>query len=57
VDADSAIKLIHLMLEGLFSRYTPQLRQMSPEEALRLVENIESECRGYFELIKYGIYR
>ena len=57
VDPDTAVKLIHLMLEGLLSRYTPQLRQLSPEEGLRLVEKIEIECREYFELIKQGIYR
>lgn len=57
VDADTAVRLIHLMLEGLFSRYSPQLRQLSPEEGLRLVENIEIECRKYFELIREGIYR
>ena len=57
VDPDTAVRLIHLMLEGLLSRYTPQLRQLSPEEGLRLVEEIEIECRKYFELIKQGIYR
>jgi len=57
VDPDTAVRLIHLMLEGLFSRYNPQLRQLSPEDGLRLVENIEIECRKYFELIKQGIYQ
>ena len=37
VDPDTAVRLIHLMLEGLLSRYTPQLRQLSPEDGLRLV--------------------
>ena len=57
VDLDSALKMIHLMLEGLLNRYSPQFRQLTPEGGLELVKEIEKECRAYFELIKKGIYQ
>lgn len=57
VDPSAAVNLVHLMLEGLFNRLTPRLKRISPEEGLRLVGEIEEECRGYFELIKKGIYK
>ena len=49
--------MIHLMLEGLLNRYSPQFRQLTPEGGLELVKEIEKECRAYFELIKKGIYQ
>ena len=57
VDPSVAVNFVHLMLEGLFNRLTPRLKQISPEEGLKMVEEIEQECRGYFELIKNGIYK
>jgi AcrR family transcriptional regulator len=57
VDPSTAVNLVHLMLEGLFNRLTPRLKQISPEEGIKLVGEIEQECRGYFELIKNGIYK
>lgn len=57
IDLDVVLKMIHLMLEGLLNRYTPQLNQMHPEEGLHLVDAIETECRQYFDLIMQGIYK
>lgn len=53
----AAINLIHLMLEGLLNRLTPRLKQVTPEDGLKMMGDIEEECRGYFELIKKGIYK
>jgi len=57
VHPSAAVNLIHLMLERLLNRFTPRLKQVAPEEGLSLVGEFEEECRGYFELIKKGIYK
>lgn len=57
VDADAALKMIYLMLEGLLNRITPQLKLMSPDEGLQMVEKFEEECRQYFNFVRQGIYR
>lgn len=56
VSVEQAIALIQLTLDGLLNKYLDELKEMSPEEALALVERITEECRGYFELIQRGIY-
>jgi len=56
VDLDTALTLVHLMLEGLLNRYSPRLKQLTPEDGLKLVDDMEIECRKYFDLIKRGIY-
>lgn len=53
---DKAIELVVLVLEGIYNRYAPLLRQISPEEALELVEQITEETRGHFDLLKKGVY-
>jgi TetR/AcrR family transcriptional regulator len=57
VDVKMAIRMIHVLLEGVFSRYTPQLRRADPNQLQKLIEEISDECRQYFELIRKGIYR
>lgn len=57
VQVDEAVELVNLVLEGLYNRYAPALRQVSAKEALRLVEQITEETRGYFELLKTGLYK
>jgi TetR/AcrR family transcriptional regulator len=57
VDVESAVKMVHLLLEGILNRYTPLLSQIEPDEGLKMVEQFEVECLEYFEMIKKGIYR
>lgn len=56
VDVEQAIALINLVLEGLFSRHLSVLQDMPPEETLAWVESLDEEVRGYFELLKRGLY-
>jgi AcrR family transcriptional regulator len=57
IDVELAVKMIHLMLEGLLNRYTPAFINLSPEQGLALIKEIEEECLNYFEMIRFGIYR
>lgn len=57
VEVEEAIELVSLVLEGVYNRYAPALRQVSPEEALLLVEKLSAETRQYFELLKRGLYK
>lgn len=57
VDVEAAIELVYLVIEGIFNRYQPALRQASPETSLELVERITAETRSYFELLKKGLYK
>jgi TetR/AcrR family transcriptional regulator len=57
VQVEKAIALVDLVLEGVFSRYSPQFRQCGPEDALALVEELSWEAREYFELLKHGLYQ
>ena len=57
VDIEKAVELTNLLLEGVFSRYAPLLRQSQPEGALLLVEQLTGQVREYFELLKFGLYK
>jgi len=57
VDIEQAIDLTNLVLEGIFSRYAGQLSQGTPEQALAFVEQLTTQVRSYFELLKSGFYR
>jgi TetR/AcrR family transcriptional regulator len=56
IAVNKAIELVELVLEGIYNHYAPQLRKISAEEALDLVEEITEETRLHFELLKKGIY-
>ena len=57
VDVQQAVEMVHVLLEGIFTRYTPCLREAGAGELNDLVEEISAECRRYFEMIQEGIYR
>lgn len=57
VDVEAAVRMIHLMLDGLLNRYSAQFKSMTPQQALAMVDEISAECRGYFHMIRTGIYR
>jgi len=57
VDIEQARELINLVLEGILSRYTGLLKVIKPAEGLELVEKLTDECRGYFEILKRGMYK
>lgn len=57
VEVGQAVELVYLTLEGIYNRHAPALRKASPREALDLVERITEETRGYFELLKKGVYK
>jgi TetR/AcrR family transcriptional regulator len=56
VDVGQAVDLVHVLLEGIFARYTTRLREADAEELNGLVEEISAECRRYFEMVQEGIY-
>jgi TetR/AcrR family transcriptional regulator len=56
VEVDKAIELVSLVLEGIYSRYAPAFKRVSPDEALALVEQIGVEINQYFEILKSGLY-
>jgi len=57
VDVNQAYQLIHLVAEGVFNRYLPELSRVDAADSLRLVDRIITEVKGYFELLKVGLYR
>ena len=57
INIEMAIDLTNLVLEGIFSRYAQQLSQGTPEQALAFVEQLTTQVRSYFELLKSGFYR
>jgi TetR/AcrR family transcriptional regulator len=57
IDVEKAIQLVNLVLEGIFNRYLPALKTMTPADSLRLVEEIGVEVQTYFEMLKKGIYK
>ena len=57
IDIEQAIELVYLVLEGILSRYTGLLKKIQPAEGLELVEKLTGECRGYFDILKQGMYK
>lgn len=57
VDVQEAINLIHLLLEGLLSRYAQQLARTQAGDLDLLIQKILIECRVYFQMVRSGIYR
>ena len=57
IDIEQAIELVYLALEGILSRYAGLLKVIQPAEGLELVEKLTDECRGYFEILKRGMYK
>lgn len=57
IDIEQAIELVYLVLEGILSRYVGLLKKIQPDEGLQLVEKLTDECRGYFEILKQGMYK
>jgi TetR/AcrR family transcriptional regulator len=56
VDVEKAVALVNLVLEGLFSRHLSAFQDMPPEQTLAWVDSLDGEVRGYFELLKSGMY-
>lgn len=56
IDIDKALQLVNLVREGIYNRYLPLLKTMTPEEAIKLVEKIRQEVRIYFNMLIGGIY-
>jgi AcrR family transcriptional regulator len=57
VDLQDAIRLVQTLLEGVFARYAPRLRDAPPEGWDSLTAEISAECRRYFALLRSGLYR
>ncbi len=59
VDApvEKVVKMIYLLVEGVYTRYQAQWQRQQPEQILASIEQLTEEVRGYFELIKKGVYR
>ncbi len=57
VDIQQAVNLIVVLLEGVYTRYTPRMRDSKPEELNALIDEIGLECQRYFKMIQDGIYK
>jgi len=57
IDIEQAVELVYLVLEGILRRYEGLLKAIQPEVGLELVEKLTGECRGYFEILKRGMYK
>ena len=57
VDEKEAVQMIHVLLEGIFARYSPRLKAAKADEFEGLIREISDECRRYFKMIQSGIYR
>jgi len=57
IDVGEAISMIHTLLEGVFTHHAPRLKDAAPDEMDGLIEEISAECRGYFDMLRWGIYR
>lgn len=57
VDVEDAINMIHVLLEGIFARYSPRLKSAASEAFDTLIQEISAECQRYFNMIKKGIYK
>lgn len=57
VEIDKAYQLILSLMEGIFSRYLPDLSSTAPDDSLHLVDRIFSEVEDSFEMLKSGLYR
>lgn len=57
VDVQQAVNLIVVLLEGVYARYTPIMRETDPENLDRLIDEIGQEIQRYFKMIQDGIYR
>lgn len=57
VDIERAIEMIQLFSEGILNRYSEKIKSMGPAQSLVFIEGLEQEIRGYFEMIKTGVYR
>ena len=57
IDVEDAIKMLHLLLEGIFARYSPRLKAAPPEAFDALIQEISAECQRYFNMIQKGIYK
>lgn len=57
VNVADATKMITLLLEGVFSHYASRLKAADPDELDALIQEISTECKLYFSLIRKGIYR
>ena len=56
VNVDRVIEMINLLQNGLLMRYSEQFRESQPEQTLEIVQQLESQFKDYFEMIKMGVY-
>ena len=57
VDVQQAVNMVVVLLEGVYARYTPLMRETKPEDLDKLIDKIGQECQHYFKLIQNGIYK
>jgi AcrR family transcriptional regulator len=57
VDIERAVEIIQLVSEGMLSRFSEKIKSMGPEQSLAFVEELETQFKGYFDMIKSGVYR
>lgn len=57
VVVEKVVEMVMMMMEGLYARYQAQWQQMEPKQTLESIEALTEEVRGYFEMMKKGVYK
>lgn len=57
VHVERAVEMIQLISEGILSRSNAKIKSMGPAQSLDFVRELEGDYKGFFEMIKSGIYR
>nr|WP_242873093.1 hypothetical protein [Clostridium magnum] len=56
INAQKAIELIMMCVDGISNRYIQKYRNISVDEVLNNVEKIMEEYKEYMDILKFGIY-
>lgn len=56
INAQKAIELIMMCVDGISNRYIQKYRNLSVDEVLNNVEKIMEEYKEYMDILKFGIY-
>lgn len=56
VDHNKAIEVVVLFMEGLQAKYIEAFKNMSPDEALSMMDKLEQDSIVYMDILKKGIY-
>ena len=56
IDPNKAIEVIVLFMEGFQAKYIEAYKNIPPEQALSLIDQLSEESKAYMDILKKGIY-